>query len=176
METVEIPLSKSKLILTFAGAVLFVALGIWFLLKPDTFVNPILHSRVIVLIVGAASIVFFGLCAVIVFRKLFDNRLGFTIDNQGITDNSSGVSAGLIPWAEITDISTAQVHNQRFILVVVTNPEKYIEAQPGSFKRRMMKINYRIYHTPICISPNGLQCNFDELYQIILQNFHRYKG
>jgi len=170
----EIPLSKSKLILTFAGSLLFVGLGIWFVLKPTTFANPILHSPRIVFVVGLAAILFFGLCAIIIFRKLFDQRMGLIINSEGITDNSSGVSSGLIVWSNITGISTAQIQSQRFILIMVTNPEKYIEAQTGSFKKRMMKINYRMYQTPVCISANGLQCNFDELYQGITENFQKF--
>ena len=171
MEPVIIPISKRKITLLFFGSVLFVVFGIYFLMEPGKFVSPIMQNKPFIFIVGAAAVIFFGICAVFAITKFFDKRPGLIIDENGITDNSSGVSGGLICWEEITGLSTAQVHNQRFILLMVNDPEKRIEAEPGSFKKRMMKINYRMYNTPVCISANGLQCNFDELYRLISDSY-----
>ena len=175
MEAVIIPISKRKITLLFFGSVLFVAFGVYFLMEPGKFVGPVMQSKPFVFIIGAAAVIFFGICAVFAGIKFFDKRPGIIIDKNGITDNSSGVSGGLISWKEITGISTAQVHNQRFILLMVNDPEKRIEAEPGSFKKRMMKINYRMYNTPVCISANGLQCNFDELYKLISEGYKQNK-
>jgi hypothetical protein len=166
-----IPLSKRKLLMLLVGSVLFVVAGVFFLIKPTTFLNPLMQNTRFIAIIGSAAILFFGFCAVFAAKKMFDDRPGLIIDQLGITDNSSAVSGGLIPWNEIDGISTAQVQSQRFILLMVSDPEKYIAAQQGSFKRRMMKINYRMYNTPICINANGLQTNFDELYNTIKASY-----
>jgi hypothetical protein len=175
METITIPLSKGKLFLLLAGSVMFVAAGIWFWLEPENFSHHILNSVTTVKIVGVLAVIFFGACGVIAIRKLIDSNPGIIIDQHGIIDNSSGVSNGIIAWSEIEGIKTTQVHNQKFMLLMVTHPEARIESQPGSFKKRMMKINYRMYGTPICISSNSLQCSFDELYKTITASYNKYK-
>jgi hypothetical protein len=175
METIMIPLSKRKLFMLLIGSVLFVVAGVFFLIKPATFLSPLMQNERFIAIIGSAAILFFGFCAVFAAKKMFDNRPGLIIDQLGITDNSSGVGGGVIPWNEIDGISTAQVQSQRFILVMVSDPDKYIAAQHGSFKRRMMKINYRMYNTPVCISANGLQTNFDELYNLITTQFQKHR-
>lgn len=109
-DVIEIPLSKGKLVLMFAGSLLFVAAGFWFIKAPETFTETIFKpSPTLIIILGYASIIFFGLCAVFIFRKLFDTKAGVVIDDKGIHDNSSGVSAGFIPWSDISNISTIEV-------------------------------------------------------------------
>lgn len=176
METITIPLSKRKITLLFIGSVLFVVAGVFFLMAPGRFLSPSVQDKPVIFIAGAAAILFFGVCAVVAAIKFFDNRPGIIIDKNGITDNSSGVNSGGISWKEITGISTAQLQNQRFILLMVNNPEKRIDAEPGNFKRRMMKINYRMYKTPVCINANALQCDFDELNKLLTDSYEYYKG
>lgn len=176
MEAIIIPISKRKITLLFFGSLLFVIAGSYFLKEPGKFVSPVMQNKPFIFVVGAAAVVFFGICAIFALTKFFDKRPGLIIDKSGITDNSSGVSGGLISWEEITGISTAQVHTQRFILLMVNDPEKRIEAEPGSFKKRIMKINYRMYKTPVCLNANGLQCSFDELYKIITNSYAQMKA
>lgn len=66
----------------------------------------------VIFITEIASVIFFGLVAVTMFRKFSDKKPGLIINNQGITDNSSGVSAGLIPWNDIDKIKISQVLSQ----------------------------------------------------------------
>lgn len=100
---------------------------------------------------------FFGLVCVVVIRKLVDNRPGLIIHRQGIVDNSSGVSAGLIPWGDIEDIEISQVMNQKFIMIIVNNPEFYLNKVNNPLKKNAIKMNYLSYGSPISISSNSLQ-------------------
>lgn len=172
---IEIPLSKNKLILMFLGSLIFVALGLWFVIKPPTISNRFLNNPTLILTVGIAAILFFGLCTIFLAKKLLDRTPGLTINDQGITDNSSGVSAGLIQWSDIVAITVENVANQRFIMVIVKNPNDYINRQTGFIKRKLMEINYKSYGSPISISANGLKSNFVELYKIILDKYNDSK-
>src|SRR5882757_1342609 len=106
-EPVIIPLNKLKLVMMFFGALSFVGLGGWLVNHPSTFARGIFRFMGDTggTIVGWASIIFFGLCAIMIFRKFFDNKSGLVINSDGILDNSSGVSAGLIAWADITGLT-----------------------------------------------------------------------
>lgn len=165
-----IPLSKTKLTLLLIGSIAFVAGGIWMVTSPNGFATSYrTYNPVWVFAVGLASIVFFGLCLINIAKKLTDSAPGLIINDQGINDNSSGVSAGLILWSDIQEIRMTEVVNQKFLMLIVSNPDHYISRQTSFIKRKAMEINYRSYGSPISISVNGLKAKFDELF-LLLQN------
>jgi len=169
-EQIEIPLSKNKMFKTLLGALVFVGIGIWFLINPN-FGNPTLIS-----IIGLASILFFGLGGVIILRKFSDKNPGLIISRQGITDNSSGVSAGLITWKDIQEIKISKIMSEKFIILVVRNPQYYLDKVTNPLKRNTIKINCKIYGSPISISANALQTNFNELHTILVKKMNDYKS
>ena len=175
-EQIEIPLSKTKMMLTFFGSLLFVGLGLWFLINPPKSTHWLFGNPTVIFIAGIASVLFFGLVAVTIFRKFSDTQPGLIINNQGITDNSSGVSAGLIPWTDIQEISISQVMNQKFLMFIVRNPEFYLDKVSNPLKRNAMKMNYKTYGSPISISANALQTNFDDLHKLLIEKMNEYKS
>ena len=172
IEQIEIPLSKKKMLLTFFGAIAFVGFGVLFLITPSIFTNK---NSIVVLIVGLASILFFGLAAISIFRKFSDKKAGIIINRQGIIDNSSGVSAGLVLWSDIEEIETVKVQSQKFMIFIMKNPQDYIDRVTNPLKRKGMEMNYRIYGSPISISANSLQMNFDNLYKLLIEKMKEYK-
>lgn len=162
-QRIEIPLSRKRIFLMLLGSLMFVAIGLWFVITPPTISNSYWGNPEKLAIVGCASIVFFGLCVFYLFRKLSDNKPGLITDQTSLTDNSSGVSGGQILWADIEGISVMEVHKQKLIMIHVTNPQDYINKQTSSFKRKMMQMNYKMYGTPLSITSNSLKISFDEL-------------
>jgi hypothetical protein len=175
-EQIEIPLSKTKMILTFLGSIMFVGLGLWFLINPPKSNHWLFGNPTVIFIAGIASMIFFGLVAITIFRKFSDKKPGLTINRQGIIDNSSGVSAGLIPWTDIQEIIISQVMNQKFLMFIVRNPEEYLEKVTNPLKRNAMKMNYKTYGSPISISSNALQTNFDDLHKLLINKMNEYKS
>lgn len=175
-QQIEISLSKKKMTLTLLGAIAFVGLGIWFLINPPKISIPFLGNSAVIFITGLASILFFGFVAITVFRKLSDKKAGLIINRQGIIDNSSGVSAGLVLWTDIEDIKLTQVLNQKFLMFIVKNPQEYLDKVTNPIKRNTMKINYRSYGSPISISANSLQINFDNLFNLLTEKMKEYKS
>lgn len=172
-DEIKIPLSKNKISLLFLGALLFVIFGIWFLYNPETFADSIYRPRSseFIQIVGIIAVVFFGICGIFAFKKLFDKKDGLIINKSGITDNSSGTSVGLIKWNDIVGIEIAKVHSQKFIMIEVSNPEYYISLKKSSIGKMTMKANYNQFGTPLSISANSLRINFAELRTIIEEQF-----
>jgi hypothetical protein len=175
-EHIEIPLSKTKMILIFLGSLLFVALGFWMSINTPKSIHWLYGNPTVVLIIGIITMLFFGLVAITMFRKFLDNKPGLIISREGVTDNSSGVSAGLIPWCDIQEITIAQVINQRFLMFIVNNPEAYLDRVKNPLKRNAMKINYKTYGSPISISSNALQTNFDNLHKLLLEKMNEFKS
>ncbi len=126
-----IELSKGKILLLVIGAAVFVALGIWmYLLNPawiesqPRFNDPLLTHGI-----GIVSVVFFGLCAIVGIKKLFERRPGLILSAAGLSDNSSGVSAGLIPWDEIEGFDVFKIRRQKLLVVKLADPEKYMATE-----------------------------------------------
>ncbi len=94
-DKIEVPLSQNKRFLAIGGSILFVVLGVWLFVSADSFDGNsvrLLRNPVIVKGAGILAILFFGAMAVIGFKKLFDNKVGLSIDAHGITDNSNAWS------------------------------------------------------------------------------------
>ncbi|MDB5121223.1 MAG: hypothetical protein JWN56_2441 [Sphingobacteriales bacterium] len=173
---IEIPLSKIKLTLMLFGSIAFVAGGIWMIASPNGFTTSYrTYNPIWVFVVGLASVIFFGLCLIYIAKKLADGAPGLIINDQGINDNSSGVSAGLILWSDIKEIRMTEVVNQKFLMLIVFNPDQYISRQSSFIKRKAMEINYKSYGSPISISANGLKTSFDELFLLLQSEFNYRK-
>lgn len=113
---------------------------ICFILSPET-----------VRIMGVLGIVLFGAAGVFGIKKLFDKKVGLIIDENGITDNSSALSIGLIEWKDINGIELTQVNSIKFLRIGFKNPEKYISKAKNGIKAKLMKINMNMYGSPIYI-------------------------
>jgi hypothetical protein len=158
-----IELSRKKIILLILGSCVFVAVGIWMLSLDDVFAHGL----------GVASIVFFGLCGIFGFAKLFDRRPGLIFNATGIVDNASGVSAGPIPWSEIISAKIVVVRNQKFLLIAVKEPQKYL-GRGSWLKQLAVNANYKMCGSPITISAIAMKTDFQELLSLFNQYQQKY--
>jgi hypothetical protein len=170
-QRIEIPLSKSKIIMMIIGTSAFVAIGLWFVIAPPQIKNSYWGHPARIAITGYASILFFGLCAAFFIRKLPESKPGLIIDSTGLLDNSGALSAGQILWTDIENISVLEMHKQKLLMVEVKNPREYIDRQKSLLKRKGMELNYKMYGTPLSITANGLKMPFNELLTLVSQRF-----
>ena len=174
-ETIEIPLNKIKIILTLIGAIAFIIFGFFFITRPESFVTSFIRSPEMVRIAGIAAVLVFGLCAVFISIKLFDKKVGLRIDENGITDNSSPTSVGLIDWADIQGIQPIQIASTKMLLIMTGNPEKYIDRAKNAFSKYALKSNLKYYGTPISVFPNSLKIKFEDLENLLINEFRKRK-
>jgi hypothetical protein len=161
------------------GSFLFVVAGIWLFTNSTEFQNHsmrLLRNPMVVKSVGIIASIFFGATGIYGIRKIFDNKVGLIIDENGITDNSNASSIGLIEWNDISEIKTEQVMSTKFLLIEIENPEKYIAKAKNKMKARLMKTNMKMYGTPLSITSNTLKYDFDELGKLIQTEFEKNKN
>ncbi|MBC3873970.1 STM3941 family protein [Undibacterium flavidum] len=170
-----IELSKTKILFLITIACGFVVGGLWMLQLDSAeiaaqrrFNNPILVHGI-----GVVSIAFFGLCGLFGVKKIFDKKPGLILSAAGIFDNSSGVSAGLVPWSEILGFDIFEVQKQKTLIVKIAKPERYIE-RGGFAKRALNRMNYKLCGSPIAITSNSLKIDFDELHNVCNAYFKKY--
>jgi len=168
---IEIQLSKSKLTLMLLGCFVFVGIGTCFIINPSQYESVIMRSSTIIFVSGLLGILFFGFLSFFFLKKFNDKSPGLIISDEGITDNSSGVSAGFIPWTDVIAIKEIKIVNQKFINIIVKNPQEYIDRQKSAFKRKVMQTNYKTFGTAIGISTNGLKANHSELKALLEKRF-----
>lgn len=169
-----IEFSKGKILLLVIGAAVFVALGMWmYLLDPPwiesqhRFNDPLLTHGI-----GIVSVVCFGLCGIVGIKKLFERRPGLILSAAGLSDNSSGVSAGLIPWDEIEGFGVFEIQRQKLLVIRLADPKKYIQTG-GIWRRALRAMNFKLCGSPFAISSNALAIKFDDL--VSLCNVYRAK-
>lgn len=171
MQTIEIPLSKNKIFRGIGISLLFVVLGCFLnttIADQQERIDPQLLKGV-----GILSIVFFGAIGGFSIIKAFDKSPGLVINEQGLFDNSSATSVGLIPWSTIKGIKTEQIKSTKFMLIFVENSEIYINKAKG-FKKLLLKGNLSMYGTPIGISTTTMLYNFDALEKLVTDCIKHY--
>lgn len=170
-EKIEIPLSKLKIALLLIAAIAFAVLGILFAINPEQWAGT--KSPEFIRIMGVISTIFAGIGSIFIGRKLFDEKLGLTIDNEGITDNTSATSVGLIDWEDIVGIERVEIASTKILLILTNKPDKYIERAKNGLAKRAMKSNYKMYGTPISIISSPLKMKFTELENLIVSEFNK---
>ncbi len=174
-EKIEIPLSKTKIVLLVLGALIFVIAGVFMILEPSTFITSRFRSENSIRIIGIVSVSFFGLCLILIVRKLFENKVGLIIDDNGITDNSNATSIGLIEWQDITGVEILQIASTKILLLITDKPDKYIDRAKGKMSKRVMKRNLTMYGTPLSIVSTSLKIKFNDLEELIVNELQKRK-
>jgi hypothetical protein len=183
----EIQSSKKKVLLRLAGSVIFVVLGALMLLNPDTSHQPPVFNQAI----GLASILFFGGCAVAWLRVLFHNKPLLSVNEIGIDYSQMR----LITWDQIkgfrifdmeTDLRSAGIQaamklaapgariKAKFIVVDLVDTDKFIESFP-KWRYPLMKMNYGMCGSPVCIAPNITSMSLDDLLNKMNEALAYYK-
>lgn len=177
-DEIRISLHKSRLVMMLLGALVFVGVGTLILVLAVTQAAPLRVPQVFITvffgILGLVSVGFFGWCVLAMAARLFSRKPGLILNNEGFWDHSSGISAGFISWADVTAIETRRVEFQRFIVIHLSNPRDLIRRQ-GFTARFWMRLNDRIYGTPVWISANFLHTSFDQLHEQIVTRYYEYR-
>lgn len=171
-ETVIYP-SKGKMVFFLLVSLGFTGMGAVFLsLEPSSIASNFRRydSPLLVYILAAAAVAFFGPATLYFIKKLFDQTSALILSREGIMDNASGVGAGFIPWAEITDIREYRVQKKKFISIHVKDPEKYVK-RGHLLKRLANRANWKMTGTPVNIPANSLKTGYEELFSSIEQYF-----
>ena len=175
MEEKIIEISKIKIIGLFGLSLMFVLIGIWTAFYAPIVNVEILNNNIIRKSIGLLSIIFFGGMGILLAKKLFENKYGIKINEEGIYDNSSSLNSGLIKWENIERIEKSKVVNQNFIRIIVNNPNDFVDRQKNILKRKNVEINFKNFGSPIQISTNTLNIKFEELYGIMISELNKRK-
>ncbi len=165
---IEIPLSKIKIVFLLLGGAMFVALSVWLWTIADTQNH---YPAIYVQVVAVLGFCFFGLILFVAPKKLFDQRPGLIISDEGIQDNTSASTGRFIPWMNITGFDIMKVKSTRILLIRINNADEVISRESG-WKQKIMRFSMNTYGTPVSIGSGTLKCNFDELLKMMNERFN----
>lgn len=135
-------------------------------------------GKMSIILVGAVSS---GLFVFTVYSwcKLHKSKyIGVRLTNEGIEDLATGSQVGIIRWDDVTTIKAmSDISNlkQKYVVLVLRNPEEYIQREKTNSKKRTLKLKNDFYGSPICISTRLLDESFDILYDSICKYYSAYK-
>ena len=160
IEPIVIPSKKLGNMVYALGALMFVIFGLLFLFSSNFFA----------ILIGLFSIIFFGWGFIILFKRIFTSHSLLIIDEQGMTDNSSALALGFIPWEDIENVQLRHMLNQTFISVSVKDQEAYL-AKMSTLQRNATKANLKMDYPLINITLNTTGKNPKVVYQEIENKF-----
>ena len=178
---IEIPLSKGKLIKLLSFSIAFLLLGFWLAFYHPRSGNPVFDSELLKYVIGVLGMVM-GLVGIFFFsKKILDTKAGLTIDDSGIIENGGALSVGHIPWADIigireTAVQTSIASKQKFIVIVLRDPQVYIDRETSSIKRKLMSVNTKSSGSPVNISTNGLKIKHEDLKKLLIEKYEHYRS
>ena len=167
----SIPLSRIKMGAYPAFALFALSISIWVVVSND----PEIAARYIPEMAqafGWLGTVLLGPITVYSIRKFFDRRPGLTFTAAGVTDNSSAIPSGFIPWSDIQGITTLKSRGTRYLVVMVKDPDKYWER--GNLLQRWLRRRATGFGSPVALSAGLLAINFDGLTRLFEQYLKKY--
>jgi hypothetical protein len=122
-----------------AGSLVFVALGIVFLVA---------HSTVKMTVAGVLAVPFFGFCSLLIARRLLRDRPELMLDDAGVDH----VTLGRFGWDQTAAVRST---SQRFIELVLHDPDAYLARAP-KLVRSTASMNARLGFGPANMPTNTL--------------------
>jgi hypothetical protein len=172
-DEIRIGISKSKAFLQMFIVIGLLGLTTWFLtmkvmLMPPTF------NKTFLLICCSSFILVFSLSTISGIRNVFNIGTGLVINTNGIKVNIGPNSGQVIQWNEINGF---KIHNPTrgplFLLIFIKNPGKLISKTYG-LKRFLIKMNNVSHGTPVSLTSNWLEYDFEELIDLINKKHKKY--
>lgn len=172
-----VDLSTSKNIKLLVFGCLGAAMGYWMFQMPDADIaqQRIFESPHLVHGLGLFLIVTCVLSAIGLVVKMSSDEPGVVLDDQGLTDNASFLSAGFIAWKDITGTEVREIgKGQATLYVLLKDSEKYIAAC-GPLKRLILKACKVLGPSPVSIPVVALEIDVNQLATLVDSYLTKYR-
>lgn len=147
------------------GAIVF---GVLMFVQPENFgASALGHGRTEQ--IGLVLTVIFGGVLFFTLFKLFNSKVGFVINHEGIQDFAGGINFGLIKWENITGFEIKSHLGNKFIIVTVNNEKELLAALP-KIKRRLVTENMKTFEKAVAIGTGMLKIAAQDLLQLLIDS------
>lgn len=114
------------------------------------------------------GVFFFGFGATYCFRRMNKKNVFLAINEEGITDHTTAISLGFIPWKDIETVYVGRVLGEQFIELKIKNEDKYFRNL-NFIKKMFIYGQKRMGHQIACITLNTTSYSINEVLTLINQ-------
>ncbi|HEY6250545.1 MAG TPA: STM3941 family protein, partial [Candidatus Angelobacter sp.] len=125
-------------------------------------------SRIEYKVGAVADWIFFGLALLLFISRLVQRVPSLIVNQSGIFDSSSRISAYFLRWEEIDSVYISSLGRQRFLSLRLRDPEAFLSRQ-SPMKAKIMRANIKLVGAPVNISASTLPLKLEELLSVIQQ-------
>ena len=123
-------------------------------------------AKAILDIVLIAGFLFFGYGFIFFLLRVIKSGEMLVVDEHGVTDFTSAISLGFIPWSDIENAYIGGAMNNRFIELTLKNEAEYLSDLP-LLKKLFILANKKLGYQVVCITLNTTSHSPDEVLEII---------
>jgi hypothetical protein len=153
---IRIPVSRRKMALIAIGAAAFVAGGSLLAFTDSA------QASVTRVVFGWVAMVFFGAALLYPAWRLIKPGVALLVDEGGVTDGSSGLAVGFIPWSEIRGVQLVECGGQRFIGIDLHDPS-FLLSRVGRLRSKAIEWNQSRGLPPVLIPQIAIREPMEEL-------------
>ncbi|WP_027421154.1 STM3941 family protein [Crocinitomix catalasitica] len=124
-------------------------IGFFYIAETQDYFSPLIFKTI-----GFILFAIFGVVAGTFINQYRTENAGIQFDKNGISDLTSSISVGLIPWKSITGFTWL---DDKTVLVLVKNPEVFIEEAKNGAIKKLLEQNLKLNKTPILINWGALE-------------------
>lgn len=162
-EPIIIPSNKLGNLFYAVISFLFVFVGFFMCLIPD----------ILIQFIGVIAILFYGLCFVTFLKRIVNKTPILLINDLGVSDHSTAIAIGFIPWQDIEAIQLTSLFNQTFISISVKDQQSYLKKMTV-LQRLTTKANLKMGYPLINITLNTTGQKPEKVMEEIERQFEGY--
>ncbi len=166
LKQIEIPFSRAKLGKLLMYTVPLCLMGFGFIIlwqavlsSPD---EPVAFNGIVIQLCGAAIILLFGGLTVRLLLEFYSKEPGLVLSSDGVTNNTSELAAGFIPWDNVASVICMSAGMQSSCNLVLKDANAHLAGMNG-LKRWFLKMNMKSTGPQEIIRSNKLDIDHDRL-------------
>jgi hypothetical protein len=129
------------------------------------------HEDILTQLMGLIGCFFFGGISCYFLYRIYQPKAILVLDEAGITDQSTLIAPGFIPWHEIADAEIFIHLGQYFIGIVVTDQSAIHQRMPA-WKRILSRTNQELSNFEVCIPVTMLPLPSEKVLKLIKKAIH----
>lgn len=174
MEKIVLKPNRFKVVSKLVACVFLILLGFFNLLYTNSTIEENLYLYMLNNVVFSFCIIFFVYWFYIILVLGFFRKDFIIFDEKGITDNSTEIAFGFVPWSDVDIIMVNNLASARFVEVKLKNPNKYI-AKLSEIKQNQVRLNMKMKHEAMCINLSLTNTKPRDIISKVKKLFETYK-
>ncbi|MDE6469983.1 MAG: hypothetical protein K2L19_03055 [Eubacterium sp.] len=147
-------------------------------LNTDYYMASFLTSNIIITIIFKLILlfgtIFMGYGAVYFAKRIKRKKPILVVNDKGITDHTSAISVGFIPWDDIERIYIGSQQGNKFIELQIKDEEKYL-SNMSFIKKKTVMANKKLGHQIVLITLNSTGIAPESIMPEIMYRFQNQK-